>query len=228
MKPPAPVGAAATALGPRKLAVPAKSKGKLGTGMGGSSTSSVAGPSSAATKTQQRLALPSMAPMETSPELGFGGLSGGLSPDLGQVAAMVAEVAEERHFARALQQVPLVSPTIRGASGSLTGSVASLGPSVSTTRTTTAASATVGKGGRCKKGVSVKRAIQAEEEEEEEGEEEEDPNWETRSKAKGKGKRSKQRKAGTPPRMTPKEPSLTRMVEAGDEEQEALEGEEGE
>ena len=73
-KPTAPVEAAATALGSRKLAVPAKSKGKLGSGMAGSSTSSVAGLSSAATKTQHRLALPSMATVQSSPDLGFGGM----------------------------------------------------------------------------------------------------------------------------------------------------------
>ena len=55
---------------------------------------------------------------------------------------------------------------------------------------------------------------------------EEDPSWTTRSKLKGKGKGSKQRKAGTPPRMTPKVPSPTRASqEEEEEEQQALEGE---
>ena len=76
----------------------------------------------------------------------------------------------------------------------------------------------------------MKRAIQAEEEgDEEEEEEEEDPSWAIRPMAKGKGKGSKQRKAGTPPRMTPKVPSPTRASqEEEEEEQQALEGEEGE
>ena len=43
-----------------------------------------------------------------------------------------------------------------------------------------------------------------------------------------KWKRSKQRKAGTAPRMTPKVPSPTRVFEVEEEEQQALEGEEGE
>ena len=163
MKPPAPVGTAVTAVGGRKIAVAAKQKKKMESGTAGSSTSSVTGPSSAATKIQQRLVLPSMAPTQLSPELGFAAMGAGLSPNLGQIASMVGEVAEEQDLASVLAQVPLASPTIQGAPGSLIGSVVSVGPSASTTSTTSVASATAGKGGRRKKGQSVKRTIQVEE-----------------------------------------------------------------
>lgn len=156
MKPPAAVGAAATVLGSRKFAVPAKEKGKLGSGTPRSSISSVAWPMSAATKTQQRFALPSMAPMQSSPELEVGGRGVGLSQDLSQLAAMVGEVAAEQEFVDVVAQVPVPSPTIRGSSGSLIGSVASLRPSASSTSTTSAACETAEKEGRSEKGIWVK------------------------------------------------------------------------
>ena len=161
MKTPAPVGAAATALGSRKLAVPAKSKAKLGSGMRGSSTSSVPGPSSVGRKTHQRLALTSMAPMQSCPELGFDGM-GRAIPGLRPSSCDGVRGSRGTGFCTCVAASAPRDPYNQGALVSLSGSVASLGPSVATTSFTSAACATVGKGGRRKKWVSVNRAIQLE------------------------------------------------------------------